>query len=98
MSKAHVFLLRCDLGAPRRARRCREVLPSPLWGGVGGGGRADVAPRCLTARPPTPTLPPKGGGGPPWLCHSLSQRPWGQVFRRRLPEKAPARADLPAPP
>src|SRR5262245_8965399 len=32
--------------APRRgANACREgALPSPLWGGAGGGGREDVEP------------------------------------------------------
>src|SRR5258707_12411397 len=32
-------------------------LPSPLWGGVGGGGREMWRSKCPTARPPTPTLP-----------------------------------------
>src|SRR6266849_6056015 len=32
------------------------------WGGVGGGGRAMGHRRRATPRPPTPTLPHKGGG------------------------------------
>ena len=44
------------------ARRCRRFLPSPLWGGVGGGGRA-MGHRSATALDP-PTLPHKGGGSP----------------------------------
>src|SRR6266852_681750 len=31
--------------------------PLPLWGGVGGGGRAKWHARAELARPPTPTLP-----------------------------------------
>src|SRR5262249_28771479 len=37
-------------------------VPSPPWGGVGGGGRA-VGHLCAQSpRPPPPTLPHKGGG------------------------------------
>src|SRR5712692_9685966 len=32
------------------------------WGGVGGGGRAMRHTCAITPRPPTPTLPHKGGG------------------------------------
>src|SRR5262245_52961008 len=51
--------------------RALGALPSPLWGGVGGGGSAilsQVAPPYLAASPPSPTLPHKGGGGsrPSW--------------------------------
>src|SRR5262249_45237100 len=35
--------------------------PSPLWGGVRGGGRCVGQRRCITASPPSPTLPHKGG-------------------------------------
>src|SRR5712664_479001 len=42
---------------------CRRVggvvLPSPLRGGVGGGG---LQAQCLWPPPPSPTLPRKGGG------------------------------------
>ena len=38
----------------------RAFAPSPLWGGVGGGGRTQL--RCKRT-PPTPTLP-RGGGSP----------------------------------
>ena len=40
----------------------RSLLPSPLWGGVGGGGRRVWHICAKTSRPPTPTLPHKGGG------------------------------------
>src|SRR5260370_29187000 len=43
---------RCALGA----------LPSPLWGGVGGGGREIRALSVRHALPPSPALPHKGGG------------------------------------
>src|SRR5215470_4280278 len=38
------------------------LLPSPLRGGVGGGGRGVGHNRATAPRPPTPTLPHKGGG------------------------------------
>ena len=38
------------------------LLPSPLWGGVGGGGRHVGHFNAAASRPPTPTLPHKGGG------------------------------------
>src|SRR5213078_2511097 len=41
------------------------LFPSPLWGGVRGGGRSLRRERRLsrwTALPPSPTLPHKGGG------------------------------------
>jgi len=34
-----------------------SLLPSPLWGGVGGGGRETRRSIVTTSRPPTPTLP-----------------------------------------
>src|SRR4051812_35567532 len=40
-------------------RPCRPRLPSPLWGGVGGGG-GDASMR--KELPPSPTLPHRGGG------------------------------------
>src|SRR5499427_5669104 len=36
--------------------------PPPLGGGVGGGGRGMGHCLAATPRPPTPTLPHKGGG------------------------------------
>jgi hypothetical protein len=51
-------------GMTAGAQRGFVLLPSPLRGGVGGGG--------LQARhlwlPPTPTLPRKGGGSRRRLC------------------------------
>src|SRR5262249_38409026 len=41
------------------------VLPSPLWGGVGGGGPSVREESCVTASPPSPRLPHKGGGSRP---------------------------------
>jgi hypothetical protein len=40
----------------------RSVFPSPLWGGVRGGG-LDISARAEL--PPSPTLPHKGGGSKP---------------------------------
>src|SRR6266849_6328679 len=53
----------------------RLLLPSPLWGGAGGGGRAKWHARVNRARPPTPTPPHKGGGrrGRPAICDCLSR-------------------------
>src|SRR5712691_8758673 len=47
------------------------VLPSPLWGGVGGGGREMEASTLPNASPPSPTLPHKGGGSRPSLPLAL---------------------------
>src|SRR5262249_59038027 len=41
------------------------VLPSPLWGGVAGGDPGTRQRRCVTAPPPSPSLPHKGGGSRP---------------------------------
>src|SRR5713101_9151464 len=40
----------------------RFLLPPPLWGRVGVGGRGIVARNCPAARPPPPTPPQKGEG------------------------------------
>ena len=46
-------------------------LPSPLWGGVGGGGISYTS--CLTPEPPpTPSPSPRGGGGQVTFSDSLS--------------------------
>src|SRR5262249_47455937 len=42
-----------------------DLLPSPLWGGVGGGGPKIGAPMLPNAPPPSPALPHKGGGSTP---------------------------------
>src|SRR5262245_53573808 len=46
-----------------------DALPSPLWGGAGGGGRAvlsQVAPSLSSRRTtPSPPVPHKGGGSAP---------------------------------
>src|ERR1700730_11328579 len=49
-----------------------SVLPSPLWGGVEGGGRGISPPTVRNAPPPSPTLPHKGGGSRPSLRRVLS--------------------------
>ena len=57
--------LAADAAAGGDTRRVALLLPSPLWGGVGGGGREVGRKRRrlrVTSRPPTPTLPHKGGG------------------------------------
>src|SRR6476646_8069210 len=41
---------------------CSVRLPSPLWGGVGGGGRGWRTQLAPQLRPPSPALPHKGGG------------------------------------
>src|SRR5215813_6859538 len=41
---------------------CSNGLPPPLRGRDGVGGRAVVALSCLIARPPSLSLPRKGGG------------------------------------
>src|SRR5262249_58184840 len=50
-----------------KSRRGLGVFPSPLWGGVRGGGGRVGQRRCITASPPSPTLPHKGGGSRPSL-------------------------------
>src|SRR6266481_1962438 len=51
------------------------LLPSPLWGGVGGGGRGVWHHCAITSRPPTPTLPHKGGGSRRAPCRVQSPCP-----------------------
>src|SRR5215468_1542629 len=62
----HVDAIDGDDASPTRRKLIlwprRKLLPSPLWGGVGGGGRGRRHFRATSARPPTPTLPHKGGG------------------------------------
>ncbi len=50
---------------PRSLRKF-GVLPPPLWGRVGEGGRAALQCQCLTAPPPPPTPPHKGEGRNSW--------------------------------
>src|SRR5262249_50044076 len=40
-----------------------SLLPPPLWGRVGVGGRGIAARQCPSPRPPPPTPPHKGEGG-----------------------------------
>src|SRR5262249_58452790 len=47
----------------RSLRSALGVFPSPLWGGVRGGGRCVRQRPCVTARPPSPALPPQRGAG-----------------------------------
>src|SRR5260370_39762967 len=47
-------------------------LPSPLWGGVGGGGREGEAPALRIVPPPSPALPHKGGGSRPSVPPALT--------------------------
>src|SRR5579871_5724567 len=49
---------------------CRSLLPSPLWGGVGGGGSCWAFRK--TELPPSLTLPHEGGGNAPSLLGLLS--------------------------
>ena len=48
-------------------RHKHDALPSPLWGGVGGGGRSWLAQSVKQPLPPTPPHPHKGGGSTPRL-------------------------------
>src|SRR5262249_51724880 len=48
------------IGADLTPKQCSELLPSPLWGGVGGHERRHSI--ATTSQPPAPT-PPNGGGG-----------------------------------
>src|SRR5438067_388452 len=41
------------------------ALPSPLWGGVGGGGPSWLMRLVRQRPPPSPALPRKGGGSRP---------------------------------
>src|SRR4051794_15167954 len=58
---------------PVPTRRCiccngiLSALPSPLWGGVGGGGAEISSPVSQNAPPPSPALTHKGGGSRPNL-------------------------------
>src|SRR5262249_5227232 len=57
----------CALGAAIGfSERCRAlgVFPSPLWGGVRGGGRCVRQDRCIPEPPPSPTLPQPAAGLP----------------------------------
>src|SRR5262249_1323801 len=65
---------------------CRGLggLPSPLWGGVGGGGSSWRTPLAQQLRPPSPPLPHKGGGSRPSLPHCC--RP---TFSVVIPAKRP---------
>src|SRR6266498_4692674 len=48
-----------------RWRRVLGGLPSPLWGGAGGGGQYWGTRFAPQQRPPSPPLPHKGGGSRP---------------------------------
>src|SRR5439155_8872465 len=57
----------CVAGIVRSMSHKLGVLPSPLWGGAGGGGRSLLTRLVKQQRPPSPTLPHKGGGSAPGL-------------------------------
>jgi FO synthase len=59
--------------------------PSPLRGGVGGGGRRATRARATSARPPTPTLPLKGGGRRKYLAICDPPAAGGERRKRRAP-------------
>src|SRR4051794_11203712 len=52
-------------GSGHFRRHTFGVLPSPLWGGVGGGGSGWRTLLGRQLRPPSPALPHKGGGSRP---------------------------------
>src|SRR5262249_52313943 len=59
------FLPQAKRKVMRHPRRMLGVFPSPLWGGVRGGGDCVRQRRRVTAPPPSPALPHKGGGSIP---------------------------------
>src|SRR4051794_41119108 len=67
----------------RSACRALGVLPSPLWGGVGGGGSSWRTHLVKQQRPPSPPLPHKGGGSRPSLPLERSpiSAPRGELLR-----------------
>jgi hypothetical protein len=53
---------RRPMGAQDSVRRCRDLLPSPLWGGEGGGGRAMRHCSAILHDPPPHPSPTRGYG------------------------------------
>src|SRR5262249_2397330 len=56
----------------------RGRLPSPLWGGVGGGGRRLGEWSCVAAPPPPPPLPQPAAGLPASGRSKSAQTPPGR--------------------
>src|SRR5262249_52018091 len=58
-------LARISLRLVHKHRRTTGMFPSPLWGGVRGGGQWFWAQCVNNCHPPSPTLPHKAGGSRP---------------------------------
>src|SRR5262249_57603749 len=65
--------------------------PSPLWGGVRGGGDCVRQRRRVIASPPSPPPPPQGGGGAPglWGGSAAGSRHALSLLFRRPPPRTP---------
>src|SRR5947199_5798723 len=74
----------CVAGIVRSMSHKLGVLPSPLWGGDGGGGRSLLTRLVKQQRPPSPTLPHQGGGSAPGL-----PRGWQPLAWRLTPRGGP---------
>src|SRR5262245_5441749 len=71
--------------------QCRRLLPSPLWGGVGGGGPIRDVVSVKQPRPPSLTLPHRGGGNRPSKRRSSSANRRGLIIDDDAPGNAPDR-------
>src|SRR5262249_17143266 len=80
----------------RFPRHALGVFPSPLWGGVRGGGRCFGAMSVHHRTTPSPPLPHKGGGSRPrsrggaenHLCRSFPRKRESSSFIR-IPSLGP---------
>src|SRR5437764_15369467 len=70
----------CVAGIVRSMSHKLGVLPSPLWGGDGGGGRSLLTRLVKQQRPPSPTLPHKGEGAHR-VCRAAGNQSRGDSHR-----------------
>src|SRR6266478_1554473 len=96
------FLLGISLSWVRNSYRILGVLPSPLWGGVGGGGSAipsQVAPSSSRRITPLPNPPPQGGREQTEFAacaDSIPHEHAPETRRRAMPMNAPLRSFIAA--